>query len=354
VRPRAIRALHMALITTKLEVVSRMAVNARRRPRRGIVLGAGGVLGAAWMVGALVAVEEVLDVDVRDYDEILGISAGSTLAALIGCGVSVTDVYRHQQGGEIVGPLAGRPWDYDDVIAGAWPPWPQPRIGAGGMLVRNVGRLRRMPPATVLAALTPLGRGSLHRVGELVAAVTPASGWAPREGVTVVALDYDSGRRVLFGRPGAPRPPLPRAVMASCAIPGWFAPQRIDGRRYVDGGAWSPTSADLMTGLGLDEVVVVAPTTGFGAPPARSVLARMERRWRAAVTRRCLNEAAKLQAEGTRVTILGCGPEDVATIGTNVMDVSRRLNVLETARRTQRAVLAAGTADLAHRVQEAA
>jgi NTE family protein len=325
------------------------------RRRRGLVLGAGGVLGAAWMVGALMAVEEVLDVDVREYDELLGISAGSILTALIGCGVSVDDLYEHQNGTEIlVGPLAGHPWDYDNAIGGSWPPRPQLRVGAGGMLVRNVGRLRRMPPATVLAALTPLGRGALHRVGELVASVTQPSGWAPRAGVSVVALDYDSGRRVLFGRPGAPRPPLPLAVMASCAVPGWFAPQPIDGRRYVDGGAWSPTSADLMRGLDLDEVLVIAPTTGFGISAAHGVLARVERRWRSAVTRRCLHEAAKLQAEGTNVTILGCGPEDVAAIGTNVMDVSRRVSVLETARRTQRAVLAAGIAGLAHRAQEAA
>jgi NTE family protein len=330
-------------------------VRAYRRSRRGLVLGAGGVLGAAWTVGALMAVEEVLEVDVRDYDEMLGISAGSILTGLLGCGVSVDDLYGHQNGKELaVGPLAGRPWDYDNATGGPWPPRPQLRVGAGGMLVRNVGRIRRMPPATVLAALTPLGRGSLQRVGELVASVTPPSGWAPRSGVTVVALDYDSGRRVLFGRPGAPRPPLPRAVMASCAVPGWFAPQHIEGRRYVDGGAWSPTSADLMRGLDLDEVLVIAPTTGFGIGAARGVLERMERRWRGAVTRRCLHEAAKLQAEGTKVTILGCGPEDVEAIGTNVMDVSRRINVLEAARRTQRAVLVSGKADLAHRAQEAA
>jgi NTE family protein len=109
-----------------------------------------------------------------------------------------------------------------------------------------------------------------------------------------------------------------------------------------------------MRGLDLDEVLVIAPTTGVGIGAARGVLGRMERRWRGAVTRRCLHEAAKLQAEGRKVTILGCGPEDVEAIGTNVMDVSRRINVLETARRTQSAVLVSGKADLSHRAQEAA
>ena len=35
-------------------------------PRRGLVLGGGGVLGAAWMVGALTALEDELGVDAAD------------------------------------------------------------------------------------------------------------------------------------------------------------------------------------------------------------------------------------------------------------------------------------------------
>ena len=38
----------------------------------------------------------------------------------------------------------------------------------------------------------------------------------------VVAMDYDTGKRIVFGRPGAPKVALSDAVMASCAIPGWL------------------------------------------------------------------------------------------------------------------------------------
>ena len=38
------------------------------------------------------------------------------------------------------------------------------------------------------------------------------------------------------------------AVEASSAIPGFFQPVLIDGVRYVDGGAHSPTNADLLAG----------------------------------------------------------------------------------------------------------
>ena len=72
------------------------------------MLGGGGVLGAAWMVGALTALEAELGVDVREFDEFVGTSAGSVLAGLLGAGVSVADLLTHQLDGSIdVGPLAG-------------------------------------------------------------------------------------------------------------------------------------------------------------------------------------------------------------------------------------------------------
>ena len=57
--------------------------------------------------------------------------------------------------------------------------------------------------------------------------LAPPAGPAPLwvDGATwIVAVDYDSGRRVVFGRGGAPAVPLPDAVVASCSIPGWYRP----------------------------------------------------------------------------------------------------------------------------------
>jgi NTE family protein len=60
----------------------------------------------------------------------------------------------------------------------------------------------------------------------------------------VTAVDRRTGRRVVFGAPGAPAATVGEAVQASCAIPGYFRPVAIGGREYVDGGAWSPTNLD--------------------------------------------------------------------------------------------------------------
>ena len=298
------------------------------------MLGTGGVLGAAWSVGALCALEESTGVDLRTCDYIVGTSAGAVLAALLGSGVTPGELRDHQFGRRTPGRLTDLPWDYDRSTGGARPPLPKLGVGSAALVRNNALRLRRLPPTAVISALLPIGRGSLDELGTLVAALAPEGGWAHHTGVWIVAMDYETGRRVPFRRPGEPNASLVEAVTASCAIPAWYSPVLIDGHRYVDGGACSATSVDLLTGLGLDEVFVVAPLVSLDTDHPRSFLVRLERRWRAVVTRRCLHETEKLEADGATVTLLAPGPEDLEAIGGNVMQTSRRIAVLETSLRT--------------------
>ena len=304
--------------------------------RRGLVLGAGGVLGFAWMVGALAALEAEEGFDARDVEICVGTSAGSILAALLGSGVSVEAMVRHQQGIPIPGDL-DIGWDYDRDSGGALPPRPRLGVGSPDLLRRIARHPRQVPPLVALSAVLPRGRGTLEPLRRMVERVTPAgedSGWPTQPQVWVVALDYSGGRRVAFGREGAPPATLAAAVTASCAIPGWYAPSVINGRRYVDGGTTSPTSLDLLAGRGLDEVHVLAPMASFAYDRPRSPVARAERQMRRTVTRRVLAEAAKVRGAGTEVMVIGPGPEDLQVIGANLMDPRRRTAVLATSLRT--------------------
>jgi NTE family protein len=315
---------------------------ARRRagggtPRRGLVLGAGGVLGFAWAVGALKALEEAGGFDCREVEMLVGTSAGSITAALLANGVSVDSMVRHQQGI----PAPGDPAvDYDHDGGGPLPPIPTPSMGSPSLLARTARHPMTVTPFAALSSVLPLGRATLGPVHRLVDRQLPeGESWAPHRSLWVVAMDYDSGRRVVFGRSGSPPARLPDAVCASCAIPGWFAPIEIAGRRYVDGGTCSSTSLDLLADQGLDEVYVVAPMTSFAMDEPNGVAARLERGVRRAITRRMMREAQKVQASGARVTMLGPGPDDLAAIGANLMDPTRRLAVLETSLRTSAAAL---------------
>ncbi|MFL6240078.1 MAG: patatin-like phospholipase family protein [Actinomycetes bacterium] len=307
--------------------------------RRAIVLGAGGVLGAAWMIGGLKAIEDRLGFDPRDAEVLIGTSAGSVVAAALGAGISVPMLVRHQRG--IV--EEGDPvieYDHEVDTGGSLPPRPRLGIGSRGLLLRAARHPRRYPPLAALAALAPHGRGSLDAVGEMIRALSADDEWSPHANVWIMAMDYDTGRRIAFGRPGAPRARLSDAVMASCAIPGWFPAVTIGGRRYVDGGTCSPTSLDLLAGRGLDEVYVLSPMTSFSYDEPDSVVGRLERRFRRVVTRRLIREAAKVRRTGTRVTILAPGAEDLEAIGVNLMDPARREQVLDTSLRTSAAALA--------------
>ncbi len=310
-----------------------------RGPRRGLVLGGGGVLGGTWAVGALAALEQEYGFAVADADVIVGTSAGSVLAALIGSGITVGQLRQHYGNQEVTdGPLAGYDFDPDRATGGRRPGMPR-SLGPGsprliGSSLRNLGHL---PVTAVLSAWLPEGSRSLERIGHLIDAVTPMGEWSTHRGVWIVAMDYEDGRRVVFGRPGAPVAPLSRAVMASCAIPAWFAPVMINGRTYVDGGALSATSIDVVAYAGLDEVYVIAPMASFSTDRPGGVTARLERRWRAEVTKAARHEAATVRAAGVQVRVIGPGPEDLAAIGANLMDATRRVHVLETSLRTSRA-----------------
>jgi NTE family protein len=189
----------------------------------------------------------------------------------------------------------------------------------------------------LLAGLLPRGRGSIAEVTSLISRVVPS--WPLRPDLRVVAMDYETGDRVVFGSScSVPASPA-EGVTASCAIPAWFSPVEISGRSYVDGGTVSIASADLASGLGLDEVYVLAPLASFASAPKSTVAVRFLRHWRRPHTRQLVRELAQLRSEGTRVTVLAPGPEDLAEFGMNVMDEQRRRTVLETSLRTTRAML---------------
>jgi NTE family protein len=284
--------------------------------------------------------------DPRAAELIVGTSAGSVVAALLGAGASAEDLLRHQLTGRIGdGVLKDVDFDYATAAGGATPERPRIRVGSRHLLAHSARHPRSVPPTAMVAAALPIGRGSLDGIRSMVAGLPSRDGWSPHPALRVVALDYDSGTRTVFGEPGAPETDLSEAVAASCAIPGWFPPAEIGGHRYVDGGMWSATNVDVAAGSAfeatgeppLDELYVLAPMAvrGFDGSPS-SMLDRTVRRYRRAVTRRMFAEVQRVRAEGTRVVVFCPGPADLRAIGLNMMDGERRPDVLATALRTAR------------------
>ncbi len=303
-------------------------------PRVGLVLGAGGVLGAAWMTGALPAVQERLGRPLGEVGVIVGTSAGSVVAAALRCGISVDEMIAHQRG-EAIGVLGSA--DLDEVAGRPWPLPPRMGLGSPRLILATVMRPHRMHPAVGASAWVPPGRGSHRPLRDMVHSLhchahghTSPPDWVDGGQTWIVAIDYDSGRRVIFGRAGAPSATLPDAVVASCSIPGWYTPAVIGRRRYVDGGVRSSTSLGVLTRADVDEVFVLAPMASIVAGRPRQPHERLERQIRALITNGLLHDVRRLRLAGIRVTVLTPGPQDLAVMGVNLMDSRRRRLVLET------------------------
>ena len=302
-------------------------------PRRGIVLGAGGVLGATWMMAALATLEEKTGIDALESEVVIGTSAGSVLAGFLGSGISASQMANHQRGVVVEGDPR-LDYDYDTDSGGALPTRPRRlRVGSPSLLRKAVRHPRTTSPIAALSALVPEGNGSLGPISSLIEQVAPAE-WPRQPRTWIVAMDYESGRRTAFGSPGAPDAKLSEAVRASCSIPGWYSPVTIGGRRYVDGGTRSSTSADLLAQLHLDEVYVLAPMSAMSWDKPSQLSWRLERRLRVAIRHQISREVAKLRADGTRVISLAPSATDLAAIGINMMDPKRRESVFDTALKT--------------------
>ena len=313
----------------------------------GLVLGAGGVLGAAWMTGALVRLQERLPGPAAEVDLMVGTSAGSVLAAALRCHAPLTEITAWQRG-NATGELSE-----SAVLAaqeGPLPPLPYPRLGS--LPLARATLTLQVPPWVGASGWLPHGRGQHTALRSLVGALhlrhhrhrADQHGAEPHHWVDgrtwIAAMDYDTGRRVLFGQPDAPRATLTDAVVASCSIPGWYAPAVIGGRRYVDGGIRSATSLGVLRGADVDEVYVLAPMASTEPDhPFRPDL-RLERRLRQLITRALIRQAKLLRAEGKHVTIMTPGASDLAVMGANLMDGSRRQAVLEQSLRTSEGALA--------------
>ena len=243
-------------------------------PRRGLVLGSGGVLGFAWLLGALSALEAEAGFDAREVEVVVGTSAGSVAAALLGCGLPVDVISRHHQGI----PAPGDPVADLRLPAGvgdAMPPRPGWRPASPRLAWDGLRHPRRISPIVALTGLLPPGGARWHRCtrssrawprrpvspigGRSAAAVdrrrrpaSPAGGWSS-DGTTS-APGPDGVRAASSVARGWPMPCRPPARFRR-----WYPPTVIDGVPYVDGGAVSIASVDVLRHTSVDEVFVLAP-----------------------------------------------------------------------------------------------
>ena len=314
--------------------------------RTAVVLGAGGLVGQAFHLGVLTALQEEAGFDARRAQTLVGTSAGSLVAAGLGPGLSAADL-RAELLGEPLSDEGQRLRQTSVVDLGSAE---TAALGSGP----EVARARRLGPLAPQVLLASARRPWAVRPGALASSLLPAGrietdmiarglrrlhggGWPDRD-LRICALRARDGRRVVFGTRGAPETDVGTAVAASCAIPAYFAPVHVAGQAYVDGGGHSPSNADVVAADRPELVVVVSPMTmGRGTvrrPPADTAI-------RLAVRRYLAQEVRRLRRGGAQVVVLQPGPHDLPVMGLNPMLHSRAEDVVATASASTRTRLAA-------------
>lgn len=212
--------------------------------KRALVLAGGGIAGIAWETGILRGIADESPNTARALlasDVLVGTSAGSTVAAQLGSGLSLDELYDRQ---------------IDAVSAEL-----NPGVGIDGitelfvtaMLTPNTTKQQKLQRIGEIALDAPTVDEPVRR--EVIAARLPSHRWPDRV-LRISAIDIATGELVGFDRDSGVE--LVDAVAASCAVPGAWPPVTIDGRRYMDGGVGSSVNMELADDC--DSAVVLVPS----------------------------------------------------------------------------------------------
>lgn len=306
------------------------------QPRVGLVLGAGGVLGGAWIAGGLAAITRNTGWDPFNATHVVGTSAGAIFAALTAARVP-TERLVPARLAPMAGTVAPNEWLLDELAAEAsYMPRgvPRPLPGSIGLAVKGLRYRSGISLLKAISGLAPMGQVSTAPIARCIQRGLPKrgrGGWVAHPNCWIVACDYQSGERVVFGRQGSPAAEIGQAAAASCAIPGFFRPVQIGGRLYVDGGLHSMSNADLLEEEELDLVVILNPLSARVGRRTWNPVDRVASTIRRLAAWQLDREVGRLLDRGTHVLVLEPTVDDLDAMGGNVMDARRSIDVAEVA-----------------------
>ena len=282
-----------------------------RESKIAVVLAGGAVSGGAFKVGGLKALDDFLvDRRITDLDMYVGLSAGAILASSLASGI---------RPGEMIQVLDGtstrldqlRPIDFYNPNLREFAERPAkfaydllsylPSVGAdlarglpglpeavGPAARRFVGRpswsgfealamrlLDHVSPKREVPALTnhvPSGffdnanlERWLRRSLERLQVPNDFRAFARRthKRLYITACDLDTAERTIFGPDENCEVTISQAVQASCALPIFYKPARINGIDYVDGGVRNTANIDVAIEKGADLIICYNPFRPF-------------------------------------------------------------------------------------------
>jgi NTE family protein len=225
---------------------------------RALILAGGGLAGIAWETGVLTGIADeaphAADA-LLNSRVLLGTSAGSAVAAQLGSGASLADLYARQIAEESHEIDSGV--TIDDLT--------EVFVRALGEAGSTLERLRRIGGIALAADTVP---EQVRRA--VIAHRLPSHDW-PNRDLRITAIDTATGELVVFTRDCGVA--LVDAVAASCAVPGAWPTVTIGSRQFMDGGVGSTVNTSAAADCAAAVVLVPA---GEAAPSPFGAGARAE------------------------------------------------------------------------------
>jgi predicted acylesterase/phospholipase RssA len=251
---------------------------ARERARIGLAVAGGGPIGGMYELGALRALDEVVEgLDLTDVDVYVGVSSGAFLAAGLVNKLDTAEICRIFLTGEshearFRPEMFARPAVFEYLRRAAH----APRMLAEwfGAIAKNPLDINLSDALMRVGSLLPTGLFENTAVEQFLRQVFTSGARSNdfRElarPLYVIAVELDSGREVRFGAAGHDDVPISEAIVASAALPGLYAPVQIKGKYYVDGALQRTLHASVALDQGAELVIGLNPLVPFDAMLAR-------------------------------------------------------------------------------------
>ena len=242
------------------------------------MLAGGGVAGAAYEIGALCAIDSLLDqgvqatpLTVNDFDLYVGTSAGAMVAASLVNGISplmmLSLLDRPMRGMNPFVPHHLLTPNLTDMLQ-------RGQFLPGSLITaiqRIFGGIRPDSLIDLLEALTASLPTALYDSSGLelflrdVLTQPDCSNdfrTLPHT-LLITAANLNSGERVIFGLPPLDTVPISTAVSASSALPPFYRPVQVGDEIYIDGGIRGAASLDLAIEHGAELIFCINPLVSF-------------------------------------------------------------------------------------------
>ncbi len=241
--------------------------------RTALVLGGGGISGAAYHLGVLNAMNAISrGFDAGSFDMYVGTSAGAFVCACLVNGIGSEELVVSNLGE----PTARiPPIDADEImlpdrrgIMRSAVRWPLSVLGAVRRYVGHPFQTSLIDGFGAIAEGLPPGLYTTDGTERYLRRLFTSEGRsndfrATAKSLFVTATDLDTAQRVVFGESDCPDASISEAVAASTAIPLLYAPREISGRSYLDGGLRSTTNIDIAISHGAKLIICINPLVPY-------------------------------------------------------------------------------------------